>query len=154
MTEKLPMNTTDATEVSPELRDARGGVKVVAYHGTPFTFTEFTESPSGIHFGNLDQAAHAATIKLGKLPSHVFATLEPDSHGWCGRILKVQLSLGRTKRVKDARTAAKWVREIRKAISEGYDSLVYRNDFEGQAKGATDSYVVFKASQARILGRK
>lgn len=122
---------------------------ILAYHGTPYEFTQFRVPASGVHFGTEDQAVHACTLKLARLPIKVFETLKPDAHGWHGRLMKVHLHILSPKRVKDARTASAWSRAIQRAKQEGFDALVYRNDFEGRE--AVDSYVIFDPDQVEII---
>ena len=119
------------------------------YHGTPYTFTQFRVPVSGAHFGTLDQAAHACTLKLARLPMKVFETLERDGSGWLGRLMLVRLHITNAKRVSDARTAPAWSKAITKAKQEGYDALVYQNNFEGRQP--EDSYVIFDASQVEVI---
>lgn len=124
------------------------GATLCLYHGSPYVFTTFKHSEAGIHFGTYDQAVHAATIHLGRMPLDAFEALVPVN-GWRGRIYQCRVSLGRTKRIKDPRTPEDWTREIKRAITEGYTSIVYLNEFEGFAK--EDSYCVFTPDCATIL---
>ena len=94
---------------------------ISAYHGTPFEFTLFRVPKSGAHFGTYDQAAHALTNKLARLPLNVFSSLKEDSKGQRGQILQVKLSVSCILRVNDARTPAGWSRVISRAKREGYD---------------------------------
>lgn len=41
---------------------------VDVFHGTAVRFDTFQMRPSGLHFGSFDQAVHAATLKLARLP--------------------------------------------------------------------------------------
>lgn len=124
-------------------------MNVTAYHGTPHTFERFRVPGSGLHFGTLEQAIHACTLKVARLPLKLFETLPCDEQGWRGRIIKANLRLANVKRVSDARTPAGWANVIRKAKQEGFDALVYQNAYEGQ--GGDDSFVVFDADQVEIV---
>ena len=66
---------------------------VTAYHGTPHTFERFRVPSSGLHFGTLEQAIHACTLKVARLPLKLFETLPCDEQGWRGRIIKANLRL-------------------------------------------------------------
>jgi len=122
---------------------------VTAYHGTPHAFDRFKVPASGLHFGTEEQAVHACTLKMARLPPQQFATLIPDCNGWRGRLMKVRLNVQSVKRVNDARTPSAWARAIKKARQEGYDALVYCNAYEG--RGEADSFVVFSADQVEVI---
>jgi hypothetical protein len=117
------------------------------YHGTATHFTNFRASPAGIHLGTYEQAAHVATQKLSRLPLKDFEALKEDTQGFRGIILHCRVEMGITKRVKDARNSGGWARVIEKAKREGYDSLVYLNEWEG--RDHADSYVVFDPGQIK-----
>lgn len=126
--------------------------RILAHHGTVAApFETFKVPPSGAHFGSFDQAAHAATLKLGRMPAKEFERLTPDSSGWRGRILMVELDIRNPLPVKDARTGAAWSRLIKSASAAGHDGLVYQNAYEGREPEL--SYVAFKAEQIRILAQ-
>lgn len=114
------------------------------FHGSPYHFSEFKGSPAGIHFGTRDQAAHAATLKLGRIPLRDFERLQ-EVKGWRGKIYSCSILVNNTKRIKDPRTASAWSRQIKKAISEGFDSIIYTNDFEGGEPES--SYCIFSPTQ-------
>lgn len=118
--------------------------RTTLYHGSPFRFKTFSASPSGIHLGTYDQAAHAATLKLARLPLKVFKGLE-EVNGRKGKIYVCEFSLGTTKRIDDPRTPQAWGKHIKKAQSEGYTSIVYLNEYEGTKPA--DSYCIFEPSQ-------
>lgn len=120
-----------------------------AFHGTVFHFQSFKPSPSGIHAGTYDQAAHAATLKLGRIPLKEFENLAVSQQGWRGVIYRVEILLGRCKRINDPRTPAKWRRAIVGAKQEGFDSIVYLNEFEGRAPA--DSYCIFDSERIRLV---
>lgn len=122
---------------------------LLAYHGTAENFTRFEVPASGIHFGTLDQAAHAATIKLGQLPPDEFAQLTTDLQGWRGRIIKARLLVSNPKRVKDVQSPERWAKEIKKAQREGHDSIVYTNQFEGRKPA--DSHLLWSTDNIEIL---
>ena len=48
------------------------------YHGTAARFDAFRFPASGVHLGTLDQAVHAATLKLARMPVDAFAALEEE----------------------------------------------------------------------------
>lgn len=122
------------------------------FHGTAAApFERFRVPPSGVHFGSYDQAVHAATLKLARLPIKEFERLEEGESGWRGRILLVEIDLQNPLRVKDARTGAAWSRVIQSATTAGHDGLIYRNDYEGRA--AEDSFVIFQADQIEIISQ-
>ena len=121
---------------------------VRAFRGSPFKFSHFKDSASGIHFGTFEQAAHAATKKLAHMPLREFERLE-EINGWRGSIYECELILKNPKRVKDRCTPQAWSRAIKSAALEGFDSLVYKNEFEGTA--AQDSYCLFDAQSVRAI---
>ena len=121
---------------------------ITAYHGTPHSFERFRVPASGLHFGTLEQAIHACTLKLARLSIKQFMAIAPDEHGWRGRVIKVTLHLNNVKRVDDARTPAGWSRQIKKAKEEGFDGLVYVNAYEGN--DGSDSFIAFSADQVEI----
>ena len=121
----------------------------VAFHGTAKSFTRFHVPPCGVHFGTLDQAAHAATIQLGRMDADQFALLEPNASGWRGRIIEAKLHFQFPKRVADAKTSECWEQEIRAAQDEGYDCLVYQNDFEGRKP--EDSFIVWRTELIEVV---
>ena len=59
--------------------------RIDCYHGTVADFETFDIPPSGVHFGTLDQAAHAATLKLARMPADAFAARPVDHRGFRGR---------------------------------------------------------------------
>lgn len=122
---------------------------ITAYHGTPYAFEHFKVPASGLHFGDYEQAVHACTLKMARLPLKQFAALEPDEDGWRGRVLAVRLHLNNVKRVEDARTPSNWSRVIKRAKEEGFDGLVYLNVYEGGK--SSDSFVVFNAEQVEKI---
>ena len=121
---------------------------ILAYHGTAALFDGFRMRPSGLHFGTFDQAAHAGTMKLSRLPLREFVKLKPDPSGWCGRMLQCELRVQRILRVEDARTPSAWAALIRKH-REQYDCLVYVNRYEGRHEA--DSFVVFASNSVVVL---
>lgn len=132
------------------LIDHATGKPLVAYHGTPFEFTQFDDGVNGgIHFGTLSQASHVLSLKTAKLSLAEFEALPQLEGGQPGRIIAANLAIKNPKRVKDARTAEMWQFEIERAKAEGYDGLVYQNDFEGRDE--RDSWVVFSSSQVHRL---
>ena len=121
-----------------------------AHHGSPFTFNRFRECTSGLHFGTFDQAVHAATLKLARLPLLEFEQIQENPrNGWRGKIYHVALEIQKYKRITDPRTPKKWIQEIRRAKEDGYDAIVYTNDFEGSVPA--DSYCIFDPYQVKIL---
>lgn len=104
---------------------------------------------SGLHFGTFDQAAHAGTMKLGRMDPSEFDALPCDSSGWKGRILKVALVVHQVERVQDCKTPEKWAAAIREAAGRGTDCLVYANEFEGREPA--DSYVVWSADNVTVI---
>lgn len=122
------------------------GETISVYHGSPYSFAGFNASSSGIHFGSFDQAVHAATLKLARMPTEKFAALE-EIGGWRGKVYKCEIDLGKTKRIKDPRTPQAWARQIKKAAADGFTAIVYCNEFEGAQEA--DSYCVF--SPDRII---
>ena len=121
---------------------------LLAFHGTAASFDGFRMRPSGLHFGTFDQAVHAATMKLGRLPLRDFSKLEPDPNGWRGRLLQCELQVHRILRVEDARTPSAWAALIRKH-REHFDCLVYVNRYEGRQEA--DSFVVFDTNRVVVL---
>lgn len=121
---------------------------ITAFHGTAADFSWFRWAACGIHFGTLDQAAHAATNALARLSPQEFAQ-RPEIDGWRGRIIKAELDIRNPKRLHDVRTNITWNFEVMQAEEEGYDAIVYINDYEGRHKA--DSYVVWDLEQIRIV---
>lgn len=121
------------------------------YHGTASQFEEFGDFDHGIHFGSKDTAAHAATIKLGRLPIEEFEKLEKDSHGWLGRIIEVDLLLAgcRVMKVEDPKENENWVKLIEDAKQNGCDAICYLNEFEGRE--AEVSWVVWDKGLIEII---
>lgn len=125
---------------------------LIAYHGSSHLFSHFKPSSSGLHFGTEDQAAHAATIKLARLPLKEFERIQAEhqtASRWLGRLYRVELDMQNTKRIADPRTPAAWSRIIKHARHEGYDSIVYANEYEGSTP--SDSYCVFDPKQTKII---
>ncbi len=122
---------------------------IEVYHGTARSFERFAMRSSGLHFGTFEQAAHAATMKLAKLPLDLYGKLVPDGSGWCGRIIKVRLNVSNVVRVPDARTSSAWASIIKRERVNGADCLVYMNEFEGREP--SDSFVVFDTDTIEIL---
>ena len=117
------------------------------FHGSPYEFTHFNECKSGIHFGSLDKAIQAATLKLGRLSAREFEKLRVNQDNnpskWLGKVYECHLRLGNTKRISDPRTPQAWSRQIKKAKDEGYTSIIYSNDYECQNK--SDSLCLFSS---------
>ena len=63
-----------------------------------------------------------------------------------GNMTVAYLKADNLKRVKDAGTTDKWEKVVEKAKAQGYDGLVYRNEFEDAGK---DSYIVFRPEQIK-----
>ncbi len=78
--------------------------------------------------------------------------MTPGPTGWRGILLRVRLHMQRTKRQADARYPHAWAEQIRIARAEGFDSIVYLNEYEGEKDA--DSFVVFEPEQIAIIGRK
>lgn len=124
---------------------------IIAFHGSPFRLDHFKPSPFGIHAGNFDQSVHAATQKLSRIPFKLFESLHEDSDGWKGSIYRVRLTIHSTVRIADPRTPRKWRVAIERAKKDGYDSILYLNEYEGQTP--SDSYCVFDPCQIEIVER-
>lgn len=123
---------------------------IIAYHGTPALFSAFDDSTvGGLHFGTLNQASHALSIKVSSLPLEQFEALPVMPGGQPGRMIKARLAINKPKRVADAITAQDWHGQIVLARREGYDALVYDNRLEMPSDG--DSWVVFSSAQITIL---
>lgn len=120
-------------------------MKLTLYHGSPYRFDQFQSCSAGLHFGTYDQAVHAATIKLGRIPPEDFAALEPGPSGWRGTIAACELKLSRLMRADDPRTPEAWEALIEHARWLGYDAILYTNEFEGREQAA--SLCVFDAHQ-------
>lgn len=131
--------------------DTRITVPDVVYHGTTFRFDRFQSSPSGIHFGNLAQAAHRLSWELAKMEPTRFAELPVMEKGMKGYILQCRLRIERLKRVRDQRTAVAWQKSIEQAKAEGFDGMYYQNRYEMPHSPAL-SWVVFDPHQIEIIG--
>lgn len=123
----------------------------VVFHGTPFRFERFRSSPSGIHFGNLAQAAHRLSLQLAKMEPTQFAELPVMKGGMKGFILQCRLRINHLKQVKDPCNAEAWQKTIDQAKAEGFDGLCYENWYETPRNPAL-SWVVFDPAQIEILG--
>lgn len=127
--------------------DRVGTIRTVAYHGTPVLFDRFrVPDLDGVHFGSLDQASHRLCIVVARLPLSQFAKLPHLDGGQPGFIVQASIRMERPLRVPDQRTPEQWRRVIAQAKAEGYDGLVYRNEYETPYTEG-DSYVVFSESQ-------
>lgn len=124
-------------------------MQIEVFHGTASSFERFEMRPSGLHFGTFDQAVHAATLKLARLPLRLFETLAPDASGWAGRIIQARLDFTNMVRVPDARTPSAWASVIKREQAKGADCLVYSNNYEGREP--KDSFVVFNTDCVAIL---
>lgn len=133
------------------MMDAPIAVPGVVFHGTPLRFDRFRSSPSGIHFGNLAQAAHRLSLQLAKMGTKQFEALPVMEGGMKGHILQCRLRINRLKQVKDACNADEWQKTIALAKAEGFDGLCYENWYETPANPAL-SWVVFDPYQIEILG--
>ena len=105
------------------------GNPLVVYHGTKNDFTSFNPDS---HFGTKDQADSILAEARGKVGK---------------RVMPVYLSAQKMKRVKDQEIAQRWSDVVATAKRQGYDGLIYKNEFEGD--GTQDSYVVFKPEQIK-----
>ncbi len=79
---------------------------------------------------------------------YVAGTVNTDSQDVFegGNMTVAYLKADNLKRVKDAGTADKWEKVVEKAKAQGYDGLVYRNEFED---AGNDSYIVFRPEQIK-----
>jgi len=79
---------------------------------------------------------------------YVAGTVNTDSQDAFegGNMTVAYLKADNLKRVKDAGTADKWEKVVEKAKAQGYDGLVYRNEFED---AGNDSYIVFRPGQIK-----
>ena len=92
------------------------------------------------HFGNLDQAEGKAGILLSE-SRMIDAETIPT-------IYIVMVTTNNSKRVKDVGDNA-WGLEIRKAEREGFDSIIYENEYEGEGM----SYIIFDSSDVTIIDK-
>lgn len=112
------------------------GRPLVVYHATTSSFDAF-ETRNGAHFGTI---AHAEEIV--------------DRHDFNGNasglnVMPVYLSIRRLKRVTDiGPDSASWGCAKRSAWADGYDGIVYINEFEA-AEDASDAYVAFRPEQVK-----
>lgn len=109
--------------------DPQTGEPMVVYHGTKNDFTSFNPDS---HFGTKDQADTILAERRGKVGK---------------RVMPVYLSVQKMKRVKDQEIAQRWADVVATAKRQGYDGLIYKNEFEGD--GTQDSYVVFNPEQIK-----
>lgn len=130
------------------------------YHGSTAEFEKFsmayTAGQLGIHFGStVDQAMW----RLADSPGWLFEVkLDirnpvglPDTGGWHGyELVNILSRLPTTKEVKWHSSMSD--RVIRQKLqSLGYDSVVYRNKFEGESPGP--SVIVFNESQITVISK-
>ena len=113
----------------------------VVYHGSAWGGHVKWQPHDMQHFGTEEQAANRIKRSLSFEPDiieawpedHLGNLLEPKP-----KIEKVRIK-GKFKRVEDVSDDYKWHRISQEAREEGYDGLVYKNEWEG----AGDSYLVF-----------
>lgn len=132
------------------MEPARVGQCVTAYHGTTRRFEQFSVGADGAHFGSLAQASHRLCSVTTRLPVDEFARLPTMSGGQPGLIVRAELVILKPKRIEDQRTALRWRKAIAQAKQEGFDSIVYRNDYEMPSE-CSDSWVVFEQVQIGAL---
>ena len=127
------INQTDTAAFKRWFGDSKvvdsDGNPLVVYHGTKNDFTSFNPDS---HFGTKDQADSILAEARGKVGK---------------RVMPVYLSAQKMKRVKDQEIAQRWSDVVATAKRQGYDGLIYKNEFEGD--GTQDSYVVFKPEQIK-----
>lgn len=87
---------------------------------------------------------HFGTKASALARTSVFNEAEAEAKGM--DITPAYLSIQRPKYVKDQGTTAKWAKVVEQAKAEGYDGLVYTNEYEDV--GST-SYVIFDPGQAK-----
>lgn len=111
------------------------GKPLVVYHATPNDISSF-DTRNGSHFGTVDQSEEIH-----------------DRHDFNGvssglNTIAAYLSIKNPKRIDDlGPNPAAWRKAKELAESEGFDGLVYSNEFEGGE--AQDSYVVFSPTQIK-----
>lgn len=123
------------------------------YHGTVVPLWPLAVSPSGLHFGSLAQASNRLSCVLAGLPVEVFSALPKMNGGQPGYIVRAALRTCRTKRITDQRDETAWINAVAVARSEGFDSLVYVNDFECPYQKC-DSIIIFDSEQIQRVGRE
>lgn len=116
------------------------------FHGTVTPFSRFRSDPAGLHFGTLEQASHRCAFLSARLPLRAYEKLPLMKGGQPGFIAEVTLRVERPRRLPDQQTRQSWIRAIRAAQADGFDALVYRNDYEAAHQQA-DSWVVFSPDQ-------
>lgn len=127
--------------------DRIGTIRTVTYHGTPVRFDRFRVSElDGVHFGSLEQASHRLCMLVARLPLPQFEKLPHLDGGQPGLIVRATIRMDRPLRVADQQAASNWRRVIAQAKAEGYDGLIYRNEYETPYTEG-DSYIVFSESQ-------
>lgn len=127
--------------------DRPDSVRIVAFHGTPVLFDRFwVPDLDGVHFGSLEQASHRLCTVVARLPLSQFEKLPHLDGGQPGFIVQASIRMGRPLRVPDQRSPEQWRRVIAQAKAEGYDGLIYRNEYETPYTEG-DSYVVFSEAQ-------
>jgi len=115
----------DDLNASPEIREWLSTHPQAGYVMTP---PGQGWNPEGIHIGTEQQAKTVLELR----------GVEEDN----GVIIPLYAKANYIKRVKDG---GSWRPIIAKAIKEGYDGLVYKNDFEGKG----DSYILFNDYQVK-----
>lgn len=112
------------------------GKPLVVYHTTPYRFDAF-DTKTGAHFGTLNQAEEIAD------------RLDFNGQTEGLNTMPVYLSIKNPKRVADLGSDPQaWKQAKDKAEFEGYDGLVYTNQFEASGDRA-DSYVAFRPEQIK-----
>ncbi len=117
------------------------GKPLRVYHGTSAEFNEFDNNYSedtGIHFGTQKAANRRIESNIDEFRDNI------DGY----RIVPVYLAIKNPLRVDDyGGDRESWETAIGDAKDNGYDGLVYRNEFEGD--GTEDSYVAFSPTQIK-----
>ncbi len=161
-------NQTD----TPEFKAWFGDSKVVDKNGKPLRVYHGTQKAgfdsfySYSHFGTQEQARDILENKQDK--RDFLLRVQGDSFrkmlesgegielGLNDAVYPIYLSIKNPKRVRDAGDASSWDTVINKALKEGHDGIIYRNENEGAGNRdhlvsdlEADSYIAFRPEQIK-----
>ena len=120
-------------------------VKNIVYHGTNYKFEEFEKEYIDIGYSSYFEGFHFASNINTSLDRNI-----SKSNNF--KVLPILLNITNLKNTVDSEIGGEslthWHLEIRGAIKNGYDGLIYDNLYEGNGD---KSYVVFEPEQIYIL---
>lgn len=115
---------------------------VEAYEGDDGAWHFDTGSETSEDLGYSGYDTEEDAIYEGR--EYLYSVLNTDSDIPEGEMTAAYLKIDNAKRVRDAGTG--WDAEVEKAKAEGYDGIVYQNQFEDKGE---DSYIIFSPEQVK-----